>query len=113
MAKENKPQICPTCGSYTRTGIHVQHDGMRILFQWKGGILDQRFTFDPRLRQESEGDFPKIFKYVHKILGMWEQWMQRQLKVRNQRPTKIIVPGVPKIIKGELNIDLSKDMEKP
>ena len=107
MDKEKKLETCPTCGAYMRTGIPVQHDGMRIMFQWKGGVVDQRFTFDPRLRQESEGDLPKIFRYIHQVLGMWEEWFQQQFKERYKHP-KILVPGASRIIKGSLNIDTGR-----
>ncbi len=109
MAEEKKQETCPTCGAYMRTGIPVQYDGMRILFQWEGRVLSQRFTFDPGVREESMSDLPRVFRYIHQIVGMWEQWIQNEFKSRDRR--KVIVPGatLPKIIKGEMQIDTERD----
>ena len=106
--QKEKLEKCPTCGAYMRTGIPIQFDGMRIMLQWDGDVLDQRFTFDPRLRQESGGDLPKIFRYIHNLMGMWEDWMNQQFHARAKQKSRIIVPGAPRIIKGSMNIDLGR-----
>ena len=106
--QREKLEKCPTCGAYIRTGIPIQYDGMRIMLQWEGGVLDQRFTFDPRLRQESGGDLPKVYKYIRKVMDLWYEWMEQQFMARQKPKSRIIVPGSPKIIKGKMNIDLGR-----
>ena len=103
-----KLEKCPTCGAYMRTGIPIQFDGMRFMLQWEGDVLDQRFPFDPRLRQEHGGDLPKIFQYIRQVMDMWYEWMEQQFHARHKSKSRIIVPGGPKIIKGKMNIDLGR-----